>query len=417
MVIYTKVIIGKSILNGVDRKMKMSMKRKIAVFFVLMFIMSSNSISLGIEMASPVQIDTKGITFNTGRSSDQIRLLKDFFRARNEENVPWGYVYDDRTRELVKNYQELMGLQADGIASKATIDRINQEIIEKDLQIALRTISTDINDDMIVINKSSNTLYYLKDGVVQETYPVATGKTISLTPNGKFKAAVKYKNRRWNTGGIPGGAPNNPLGTRWIGIGYRGIDSHGVHGNSSPGSIGTYASAGCIRMFNKDVEELYEKVNINTPIWIGTEDILINYGVKFAYKEREVVKGPVLKEIELDLVLNGEKLKLEDKVINKKGTTYYPFREIVEFVNGEVAWDNENKKVKGSLGENYVEFQLNNNEYRNNDKYRFLPEGQEPFINKGKTYIPIRYFMEALDYYVNWDESSKTIIISDEPWE
>ena len=89
-----------------DRKMKMSMKRKIAVFFVLMFIMSSNSISLGIEMASPVQIDAKGITFNTGRSSDQIRLLKDFFRARNEENVPWGYVYDDRTRELVKNYQE-----------------------------------------------------------------------------------------------------------------------------------------------------------------------------------------------------------------------------------------------------------------------------------------------------------------------
>ena len=270
---------------------------------------------------------------------------------------------------------------------------------------------------MVVINKSSNTLYLLKDGVVKETYPVATGKTISLTPNGKFKAATKFINRRWNYGGIPGGAPNNPLGTRWIGIGYRGIDSHGVHGNSSPQSIGTYASAGCVRMFNKDVENLYEQVEKGTPIWIGPEDVLESYGVKFIHKEGKLVNKDLVKEVEVNVILNGEKLELEDKVIGKKGTTYYPFREIVELINGEVAWDDIDKKAKATLGENYVEFQLYKNEYKNNDKYRFLPEGQEPFINKGKTYIPIRYFMEALDYYVNWDESTRTIIISDVPWE
>lgn len=398
-----------------DGKMKIGIKRKIIVFLVLIFVMSLNSISFGIKMDNPFKIDTRGLTFNTGTSSDQIRVLKDFFRAKNEPNVPWGYAYDDRTKELVKNYQELMGLQADGIAGKTTIDRINREITEENLKIGIRTIATDVKGDMIVINKSSNTLYFLKDGLVQESYPVATGKTTQLTPDGRFKVVVKYKNPGWGGAGvsdpIPGGAPNNPLGTRWIGISYGGGGKYGIHGNSNPRSIGTYASLGCVRMFNEDVEKLYENIKIQTPVWIGPEDLLINYGVKFSYKERKLAEKSVIEQKEISLVLDGEKLELEDKVINKNGTTYYPFREIVEFVSGEVVWDNENKIAKGILGVNYVEFQLNNNEYKNNDKYRFLPEGQVAFINKGKMYLPIRYFMEGLGYEVNWDEETRAVLV------
>lgn len=401
--------------------MKLGVKRRVIIFSVVMFAISLNSISYGIEMTSPIQIDMRGISFNTGTSSDQIGLLKDFFRARNEDNVPWGYSYDNRTKELVKDYQVSRGLNGDGIAGKSTIDRINREIIEEELQLGVRTISTDIKGDMIVINKSSNTLYFLKDGLVQETYPVATGKTIDLTPNGKFKIVIKFKNPGWGGAGlsnpIAGGHPTNPLGTRWMGISYGGGTKYGVHGNSNPRSIGTYASLGCVRMFNEDVEKLYEKVKTQTPIWIGPEEALINYGVKYSYKERKVVKEDIVEEKQVSIILNGEKLELGDKVINKKGTTYYPFREVIELVNGEVIWDDENKKATGFLDENYVEFQLNNNEYKNNDNYRFLPVGQEAFINKSKIYIPIRYFMEGLGYDVDWDESIRTIVIEEKSWE
>ena len=53
-----------------------------------------------------------------------------------------------------------------------------------------------------------------------------------------------------------GGAPDNPLGTRWIDIG----NHYGIHGTVDPASIGGDVSEGCIRMHNKEVEELYDLV-------------------------------------------------------------------------------------------------------------------------------------------------------------
>lgn len=231
------------------------------------------------------KIQTRGLVFNIGKSSDQVRLLKDFFRARKDSNVPGGYNYDNRTKQLVKDYQKLRGLKVDGIAGNLTMARINKEINDMSLKIGLTVPSVNIKGDIIIINKSSNTLYFIKNGVIQKSYPVATGKTSSLTPNGQFKIVVKYKNPRWGGAGvsapISGGASNNPLGKRWMGISLRGGSVYGVHGNSEPNSIGTYASLGCVRMFNNELESLYEKVNINTPIWIGSETLLESYGVEF----------------------------------------------------------------------------------------------------------------------------------------
>jgi len=64
---------------------------------------------------------------------------------------------------------------------------------------------------------------------------------------------------------IPGGAPNNPLRARWMGIG----EGRGIHGTDQPESIGTAASHGCIRMLIPDVTELYEDVPVATPVYIG----------------------------------------------------------------------------------------------------------------------------------------------------
>ena len=64
---------------------------------------------------------------------------------------------------------------------------------------------------------------------------------------------------------VPGGVPENPLKARWMGI----YDGAGIHGTDDVGSLGTAASHGCVRMAVPDVIELYDQVDVGTPIYIG----------------------------------------------------------------------------------------------------------------------------------------------------
>ena len=63
---------------------------------------------------------------------------------------------------------------------------------------------------------------------------------------------------------IPPG-PDNPLKARWMGI-YNGA---GIHGTDDTGSLGSAASHGCVRMSVPDVIDLYDRVDVGTPIYIG----------------------------------------------------------------------------------------------------------------------------------------------------
>lgn len=398
--------------------MKSNSKRRFWMILLDLLIISS-SVSYGADINKGPKIESRSLVFNSGLASDQIRLLKDFFRARQQSNVPWGYEYDARTKELVREYQGIKGLKADGIAGSATLKAINNEIKERSFRLGLRVPVLNRKGDIILINKSSNTLYFMRDGVILKSYPVATGKTTELTPSGQFKIVVKFKDPAWGGAGIsdpiPGGDPTNPLGTRWIGISYGGGGKYGVHGNSNPRSIGTYASLGCVRMFNSDVEELFENVKINTPIWMGSESLLESYGVKFEHKylQHPVVEKPKeeIKQPETNIRIYGEKIKLENSIINKKGTTYHPFREILELIGADVIWEEKDKKVTGILNGKYVEFQIGNVEYLDSEGYKFLPKGKEPFISKDRTYIPIRNLMESLGFKVSWEQATRTVVI------
>ena len=64
---------------------------------------------------------------------------------------------------------------------------------------------------------------------------------------------------------VPGGVPENPLKERWMGI----YDGAGIHGTDDVGSLGSAASHGCVRMSIPDVIELYDQVDVGTPIYIG----------------------------------------------------------------------------------------------------------------------------------------------------
>ncbi len=95
-----------------------------------------------------------------------------------------------------------------------------------------------------------------------------------MTPEGEFTVKVKAVEPYYRKGDIPGGDPDNPLGSRWIGFDAEGTDGriYGVHGTNKPSSIGKAVSAGCIRMENEQVEKLYNLVEEESDIIITSDD-------------------------------------------------------------------------------------------------------------------------------------------------
>lgn len=127
-----------------------------------------------------------------------------------------------------------------------------------------------VGDPFIIVNKQTNQLAYIDDGKIQRIFPVATGKTNDLTPEGTFDVVVKAKDPYYIAKNIPGGSPLNPLGSRWIGFNARGTDGrkYGIHGTNMPSSIGKYISQGCIRMHKQDVEYLFDQIPLGTKVSI-----------------------------------------------------------------------------------------------------------------------------------------------------
>ncbi len=123
-----------------------------------------------------------------------------------------------------------------------------------------------LGDSYVRIDKSDNKLTYYFYNIPVRSFQVATGKTVQDTPTGQFPVVMQVKNPWYLKKNIPGGDPANPLGTRWIGIEVPGTDGsvYGIHGTNQPESIGSHASAGCVRMRNEDVQWLYEHVHLGT---------------------------------------------------------------------------------------------------------------------------------------------------------
>ena len=82
-----------------------------------------------------------------------------------------------------------------------------------------------------------------------------------------MKITVKLIDPHWYKTGavVPPGSPENILGSRWLGISK---ERYGIHGTTEPESIGKQVTAGCIRMLNNEVEELYVIVPSGTKVTI-----------------------------------------------------------------------------------------------------------------------------------------------------
>ena len=127
----------------------------------------------------------------------------------------------------------------------------------------------------LTLDRAGYTLRLWKDLKPAKTYTVAVGQVGLETPEGLYHIQSKQVDPTWHVPesdwagdlagqSIPPG-PSNPLKARWMGI-YEGA---GIHGTEETGSLGTAASHGCVRMAVPDVEELYDQVEVGTPIYIG----------------------------------------------------------------------------------------------------------------------------------------------------
>jgi lipoprotein-anchoring transpeptidase ErfK/SrfK len=121
----------------------------------------------------------------------------------------------------------------------------------------------------IVVSIQDRKLALMENGQLLRIYDVAVGAATSPSPTGTFSITNRLENPTYYHPGVviePG--PNNPLGTRWIGLTVKGF---GIHGTNVPSSIGKAASHGCIRMGRADLEELFTMVRAGDTVRILAE--------------------------------------------------------------------------------------------------------------------------------------------------
>ncbi len=127
------------------------------------------------------------------------------------------------------------------------------------------------------VSKTANTLLLLLDGKFYKRYVVGTGRD-ARTPTGTFRIRDRIEHPEWwSESGktIPYGDPENVLGTHWLALEATGdtprVSGYGIHGTWDDSSLGKQSSAGCVRMANKDVEELFTLLPRGTPVVITEE--------------------------------------------------------------------------------------------------------------------------------------------------
>jgi lipoprotein-anchoring transpeptidase ErfK/SrfK len=121
----------------------------------------------------------------------------------------------------------------------------------------------------IVISIPDRKLAFIDSGKVVKVYQTAVGAPKSPSPIGSFTIIRRVVDPVWSSKGkVVAPGKSNPVGTRWIGLSVKG---YGIHGTNAPSSIGRNASHGCIRMRNRDVEELYTMVSIGDPVDLYSE--------------------------------------------------------------------------------------------------------------------------------------------------
>lgn len=140
---------------------------------------------------------------------------------------------------------------------------------ERNLTYAGNQPTLQPTDNLYIVIKTNRRLLELyNDGKVYKRYYVAVGKRSTPTPVGDWYIVNKAVSDK------------DMLGTHWLGLSVP-WGSYGIHGTNRPWSIGQFASKGCIRLRNQDIEELFQWVPVGTSVRIEGDQIKIERLLKY----------------------------------------------------------------------------------------------------------------------------------------
>ena len=165
------------------------------------------------------------------------------------------------------------------------------------LTIPTQWVLPDTEVDGIVINVAELRLYYFMKKIhMVKTYPIGIGREGWFTPLGDFRITSKRAHPTWyvplslqakyGIKTMPPG-PENPLGDYYMGLSNM---EYGIHGTNFPWAVGRLVTHGCIRLYPEDIVNLFQAVQVGTPVKI------IYSPVKFG-----IISGKIYVEVHQDI--------------------------------------------------------------------------------------------------------------------
>ena len=201
----------------------------------------------------------------------------------------------------------------------------------------------------IVINVAEMRLYYFPDDDTKSviTYPVGIGDEGKDTPLGIFSVIEKIKNPAWYVpksiqlekpelpAVVPPG-PDNPMGSRALRL---SIWTVLIHGTNRPWGMGTRNSHGCIRMYEEDIQKLFEQIDIGTRVNIINQQIKIAvvgsevYMEVHVYEDSAELENDAIKILEAKNLINEVDIdKVKEAVKEQSGLPVNVSKKIAEFL-------------------------------------------------------------------------------------
>lgn len=160
-------------------------------------------------------------------------------------------IYDRNTVTAVKSFQQYYGLLPTGVVDLDDYHLL-ADVYEETIPSNAKTKPTGNVSLLIILDE--RTLYVMEDGKPFHQFPIAVGTVETPSPIGNWKIISKDS---WGEG----------FGTRWMGFNTP-YGKYGIHGTNKPWSIGGAESHGCLRMFNRDIEVLYNWVTWGTRVYV-----------------------------------------------------------------------------------------------------------------------------------------------------